>query len=229
MQSLAWGQAGAVVAETRGDGGGAGRVTETAEVNARLLSPGNRLSDPTSDSAWRPLFEKLAPHRTRQSSFEERRYFPFRRAPVVFRGEIRIVPDRGLSLRYLEPEPQVMIVDEKGLLMRGADGRERAAPTDSRAQAATSALVSVLRFDVASLQQEFEVYGQRDGATWMLAFVPRDTALTALIGTILVSGVDMTLARIEMIKSPTQRIEITLSDTREGMLFTGDTLRRYFR
>jgi len=148
---------------------------------------------------------------------------------VVFRGEIRIVPDRGLSLRYLEPEPQVMIVDDKGLLMRGADGRERTAPTDSRAQAATSALVSVLRFNVAALQQEFAMYGQRAGETWMLAFVPRDAAVSALLGTILVSGEATTLARIEMIKSPTQRIEINVSDTREGVLFTGDTLRRYFR
>jgi len=235
-QSLAWGQAkavgaGAVGIDPRGAGVSAVATpsAETKGVSGGLLSPGNRLSDPASDPAWSPLFEKLAPHRTRQSSFEERRYFPFRREPVVFRGEIRIVPDRGLSLRYLEPEPQVMIVDEKGLLMRGADGRERAAPTDSRAQVATSALVSVLRFDVAALQQEFEVYGQRDGATWMLAFVPRDAALTALIGTILVSGEVTTLGRIEMIKSPTQRIEITLSDTREGVLFTGDTVRRFFR
>lgn len=235
LLGLAWGLAqslaGAVPAETRGADASivAAASVGTTAVSGGLLSPGNRLSDPASDPAWRPLFEKLAPDRTRQSNFVERRYFPFRREPVVFRGEIRIVPDRGLSLRYLEPEPQVMIVDEKGLLMRGADGRERAAPTDSRAQAATSALVSVLRFDVATLQQEFEVYGQRDGATWMLAFVPRDAALAALIGTILVRGEATTLGRIEMIKSPAQRIEITLSDTREGVLFTGDTLRRFFR
>ena len=235
-QTLAWGQAGTVAAnsgeaETReaGVNAVAAASPETKGVSGGLLSNENRLSDPASDPIWSPLFEKLAPHRTRQSSFEERRYFPFRREPVVFRGEIRIVPDRGLSLRYLEPEPQVMIVDEKGLLLRDAEGRERAAPSDSRAQAATSALVSVLRFDVAALQQEFAMYGQRDGATWMLAFVPRDAALTALIGTILVSGEGTTLARIEMIKSPTQRIEITLSDTREGVLFTGDTLRRFFR
>jgi outer membrane lipoprotein-sorting protein len=202
---------------------------ETKGVSSGLLSAEHRLDNPANDPAWRPLFEKLAPHRTRQSNFEERRYFPFRREPVVFRGEIRIVPDRGLSLRYLEPEPQVMIVDDKGLLMRGADGRERTAPTDSRAQAATSALVSVLRFNVAALQQEFAMYGQRAGETWMLAFVPRDAAVSALLGTILVSGEATTLARIEMIKSPTQRIEINVSDTREGVLFTGDTLRRYFR
>ena len=235
-QTVAGGQTGKVAAGVAGadpQGAGVSAVkaasAEANGVSSGLLSPENRLDDPANDPAWRPLFEKLAPHRTRQSSFEERRYFPFRREPVVFRGEIRLVPDRGLSLRYLEPEPQVMIVDERGLLLRDAAGRERAAPSDSRAQAATSALVSVLRFDVAALQQEFAMYGQREGDTWMLAFVPRDAGLTALIGTILVSGEATTLARIEMIKSPTQRIEITLSATREGVLFTGDTLRRFFR
>jgi hypothetical protein len=32
-----------------------------------------------------------------------------------------------------------------------------------------------------------------------------------------------------MVKSPTQRIEITVRDTREDVLFTGDTIRRFFR
>ena len=32
-----------------------------------------------------------------------------------------------------------------------------------------------------------------------------------------------------MIKSPTQRIEINVRDTQEDVLFTADTLRRFFR
>ncbi len=193
------------------------------------MSPENRLSDPARDPAWRELFQRLAPNRTRQSTFEERRYFPFRRAPVVLRGEIRIVPDRGLSLRYLEPEPHVMIVDAQGVLIRGADGRERAAPTDARAQAASSALVKILRFDVAALQEDFEMYGRRETSGWSLAFFPRDPVLANLIGSVLVVGEGAVVSSIEMIKSPTQRIEISLRDTREDLLFTGDTLRRFFR
>lgn len=194
-----------------------------------LMSPENQLRDPAGDPAWRDLFARLAPNRTRQSSFEERRYFPFRKAPVVLRGEIRLVPERGLSLRYLEPEPHVMIVDAQGVLMRGPDGRERTPPNDARAQAASSALVKILRFDVAALQQDFAVYGRREGANWTLAFSPRDATLGNLIGNVLVTGEDGIVSSIEMIKSPAQRIEITLRDTREDLIFTGDTLRRFFR
>lgn len=194
-----------------------------------LISSENQLRDPAGDPAWGDLFAQLAPNRTRQSGFEERRYFPFRKAPVILRGEIRLVPERGMSLRYLEPEPHVMIVDAQGVLMRGPDGRERTPPNDARAQAASSALVNILRFDIAALQRDFSVYGRRDGASWSLAFAPRDATLGNLIGSVLVTGEAGIVSTIEMIKSPTQRIEITLRDTRENLIFTGDTLRRFFR
>jgi hypothetical protein len=204
-------------------------AAEVAVLPNELVSPQTLLADPMRDPVWKELFEKLAPNKTRQSTFEERRYFPFRKTPVVLKGEIRIVPDVGLSLRYLEPEPHVMIVDAKGLLVRGADGRERAAPSDSRAQAATSALVNVLRFDFAALQQQFTVHGRRDEKTWSLAFVPKDPTFAELLGILTVAGEGNRLTRIEMIKSPTQRIEIAIGDTIEDVLFTGDTLRRFFR
>jgi hypothetical protein len=194
-----------------------------------LVSPETRLIDPANDPVWRELFAQLAPNKTRQSSFEERRYFPFRKAPVVLQGEIRIVPELGLSLRYLQPEPRIMIVDAKGLLFRDDEGRERAAPSDSRAQAATSALVQVLRFDFEVLKKEFDVHGRRDAQKWTLAFVPRDPTFTNLLGVLSVSGEQNALRKIEMIKSPTQRIEITIKDTQEDVLFTADTIRRFFR
>jgi outer membrane lipoprotein-sorting protein len=192
------------------------------------LTAETQLADPANDPAWRDLFARLAPNKTRQSSFEERRYFPFRKEPVVLKGEIRIVPERGLSLRYLAPESRILIVDAQGVLMRDEKGRERAAPNDARAQAATSALVDVLRFDLPALQQAFTVHGQRSGATWTLAFVPRREE-AKVAGTLVVSGEGAQLRRIEMVRTPTQRIEIAIAETKEDVLFTGDTLRRFFR
>ena len=193
------------------------------------LTPATLLADPANDPGWRDLLAQLAPNKTRQSKFEERRFFPFRKDPVVLTGEIRIVPELGLSLRYLTPEARVMIVDSKGLLMRDEVGRDREPPNDSRAQAATSALVRVLRFDLAGLQKDFAVHGRRDGAAWTLAFVSRDPAFANLLGTLTVSGENQNLLSIEMTKSPTQRIEIAIRDTVEDVLFTGDTLKRFFR
>ena len=193
------------------------------------ISPQTLLSDPAHDPAWSPLFTELAPDRTRQSNFEERRFFPFRQKPVVLKGEIRIVPDRGLSLRYLEPTPQTLIIDREGLLLRDDNGRERAAPPDHRAQAATAALLQVLRFDLDALQRTFAVYGQRDGDAWTLAFVPREDELARLVGTLEVSGAGGRLDRIEMIKSPDERVEILISDTQDNVIFPANVLKRFFR
>ena len=193
------------------------------------VGPATLLADPAHDSAWTALFARLSANKTRQSQFEERRYFPFRSTPVVLKGEIRIVPERGLSLRYLEPDRRILIVDAKGLLMRDDEGHERAAPADSRAQAVTAALVSVLRFDLPALQKSFVMYGRHEGNAWVLGFVPRDPALAEMIGTLFVSGEQTRLDRIEMTKSATQRIEIIISGTREDVIFPGDVLERFFR
>src|SRR5688572_9986412 len=129
----------------------AGQAAPPTSLLDGLVSPETRLTNPAEDPAWRELFARLSASKTRQSSFEERRYFPFRKTPVVLQGEIRIVPELGLSLRYVQPESRIMVVDRKGLLMRDDTG-DRPAPTDSRAQAATSALVNVLRFDFEALK-----------------------------------------------------------------------------
>ena len=206
-------------------------MAATAALRAADLpvGPDTLLTDVAKNPAWSSLVVQLAPNKTRQSQFEERRYFPFRKTPVVLKGEIRIIPDRGLSLRYMEPDNRVMIIDSSGLLMRDEEGHERAAPSDKRAQAITSALVGVLRFDLPALEKSFVIHGQRDGEKWTLVFVPIEQSLADQIGMLAVSGSAGRIERIEMVKTPTQRIEILISNTRENVIFPGDVLQRFFR
>ena len=187
------------------------------------------IRDAAHHPAWRELFAQLAPTRSRQSSFEERRYFPFRKEPVVLTGEIRFAPGQGLSLSYLTPDARVLIADDKGLLMRDDQGRERVPPSDDRAQGATTALVNVLHFDLPELEKSFEVHGRRDGAGWAVAFVPRDAQLAASFGTLTLTGEESRPRKIEIVRSPTQRIEILLGEPKDGVIFTGEVLRRFFR
>jgi len=187
------------------------------------------IADPLHDPAWKDLFARLAPQRSRISQFEERRFFPFRKEPTLLTGEIRMIPGRGLSLHYLTPEPRIVIVDEQGVLLRDEHGRSRAAPADSRAQAVSHALFNILRFDTSALAQSFELRGHRDGSHWTLVFAPRDSAIADLIGRIVVTGTDARLEHISMQKSSTQHIDIALRDTRENVIFAGDVLDRYFR
>lgn len=187
------------------------------------------IADPAHDPQWSALFKHLATPKARVSQFEERRHFPFREKPVVLTGEIRILPGHGLSLSYLQPKPQILIVDASGILMRDDRGRQRAAPADSRAQAATSALFQILQFDLAALHENFTVHGARDGATWTLSFVPRDASLGSLIGTVVVKGHEQQLDHIDLTKADNQRIEIILKQTMEDVIFQDDVVKRYFR
>ncbi|MEO6002155.1 MAG: hypothetical protein ABIZ04_03540 [Opitutus sp.] len=203
-------------------------AAETAEPTP-ILSAETVLADPAKSPEWRDLFAELGKPRNRVSRFEERRYFPFRDKPVVLQGEIRILPDRGLSLSYLGTKPHVIIIDQQGVLMRDERGRERAAPDDDRARAATSALSHILRFDLVALEKEFVVHGIRNGADWTLGFVSRDPTFTNLLGSVIVHGKDAELNRIDMIKSPQQRIEILITSTMADVIFPVDVLQRFFR
>lgn len=194
-----------------------------------ILRADPKIIGAADDPAWRDLFAHLAARTTRMSTFEERRYFSFRKEPVVLTGEIRIDPELGLSLRYLTPETRTIVVDAKGLLLRDDKGRERAAPDDHRAAMATATLVNVLRFDLPALQKTFEIRGQRDGEAWTLEFSPRDPALAKTLGSLVVRGERLRLSQIEMRLAEKQRIEIIIGETNEGVIFASDTLKRFFR
>jgi hypothetical protein len=198
-------------------------------ANPPQLPAPNLPIDTVHDPAWQSLFARLAERKTREAAFEERRYFLFRKTPIVLTGKIRIAPGRGLSLDYLTPEPRILIADDRGLLLRDRRGRDFAGPAGGRAQAATAVLIDVMRFDLPELRKAFEFRGRLEGGAWTLDLKPRDPALSADFDSIAISGEGARLRRIELIGSAAQRIEILIGETREGMAFTQDELIRYFR
>ncbi len=183
-------------------------------------------ADPAHDPVWQELFRRLAPAGSRQVPFSEERYFPFRPRPLVLSGIVRIAPGLGLSLEYRAPAARVVIVDPRGVLVREGGG-QRAAPPDRRAQAATAALGAVLRFDPAELARDFLLRGDRQGDAWTLTLAPRDPALGGSLRSIVVSGNQAVLGRIEL--NAGIRIEIILGAPFEGAAFPAADLARYFR
>jgi hypothetical protein len=184
--------------------------------------------DLRQDPAWRDTFQRLAPVQDRQCSFQERRYFPFRRKPIELSGIVRLAPDRGLSLQYLAPEARIVIIDRGGVLLREG-GVQRAAPADHRVQAATGVMAAVMRFDPDELARDFTWAGARAGDAWRLTLQPRDPTLAGSLGEILVSGMAGRLAEIDLVRSADQRIEIVLGPPADGVAFTAAELGRYFR
>ena len=200
-----------------------------ALAGCRALAALPAIADPASDPHWRDIFDALSSETSRIAVFEERRHFPFRKKPVVLTGELRLAPGRGLSLRYLAPNPQTLIGDDQGIVMRDAAGRTRTPPDHARVQAAASIMVDVLHFDLSALEQDFAFSGERTGSDWILQLVPRDATRAGSLGAITLSGRDGVLERIEFTRSAEQRIEILIRDARDNVEFSSADLKRYFR
>jgi hypothetical protein len=182
----------------------------------------------TAAPEWRELIGKFASRSDAVADFEERRYFPFRKDPVVLKGEVRVSARHGLSLAYAEPERRIVIIDDKGVLLREPSG-EKLPPADPRASAANDAMLHILRMDFAALEKSFEIDGAHSADEWTLTLVPRAEAVRRSIGTIHVAG-DMTSVRqIELRRSPKQHIDIVIAAPRAPAAFSADEMKRFFR
>lgn len=177
---------------------------------------------------WRGLATKFAQQPDALADFEERRQFPFRREPVLLKGEVRVSRQHGLSLSYTAPEPRVVIVDAKGVLVRETAG-QKPAPDDPRARAANDAMFHILRLDFSALEKAFELSGAHGADEWLLTLVPRDEAVRRAIGDIHVAGDDVSVRRIELRRSARQHIEVVIARPRERKAFSVEDVKRYFR
>lgn len=204
-------------------------VTGRAADAAPLSEPGPVVETAKLDEGWQKLFDTLAAQGAVLSRFTENRWFPFRKIPVVLKGEMRLVPGRGLCLRYTEPEERMMLVDDRGLLLRDARGRTREIAPDPDSGNVNAALLPVLRFDRAELGKVFQLHAARDGGAWRLDFVPREEALSRSLGRITVWGEDVVVKRLEFRRSSAQRVEILIDESQVGVTFGDEDLKRYFR
>jgi hypothetical protein len=197
-----------------------------ADAPPPLIAPANRLA--VDAPAWRDLAQKFANQPDTLADFEERRVFPFTRDAVVLKGEVRVSRARGLSLHYTAPDERTIIVDDQGILVREGDG-QKTPPADPRAAAANQALLLVLRFDFATLEKSFEVYGRREGDVWSLGLVPRDERVRKAIGDLHVGGEGAIVRRIELRRSARQHIDILIEPPRATTAFSDADLKRFFR
>lgn len=201
-----------------------------AALPADIVSPAYRLSL-ERDEAWRTRFKTLADQGCIHSQFTELRFLPIRKTPVILTGEMRLSPERGLSLHYLKPEESRIIIDSRGILIRDAGGRTRDVGSDPRARDATGILLQVLRFDLSVLSHDFMLYGAQEGIAWKVVLEPRPEAIArdGALGRIIVHGQEDAVLLIELRRSERQRIEIHVGDTRTGVTFTPEELTAYFR
>jgi hypothetical protein len=194
--------------------------TESPAGPARRVMP--------EDPAWRDLAEGVRGRLPVAADFTESRWFSFKKTPTVLKGEVRVSREHGLSLHYLVPEEETVVIDDRGMLVRSAAG-DAILPSDPWASAANAALLNALRLDLPALAGAFELYGARTGAAWRLVLVPKDGALRRTLGRISIEGEGACVRRIELRRSTAQRVEILVAPPRTAAAFTGEELRRFFR
>lgn len=198
-------------------------------VAAPPAAPGPELTVGLGDAPWRDLFARLASGGAVWSRFTEARVFPFHAKATVLEGEMRYDPKLGLSLHYLPPHERTLIVDAQGMLERDEHGRTRALPADAHVVAINRAMLAVLRFDPAEIEQSFTVRAARDGDDWRLDLAPRDETLAHVLGTLIVSGHGEELQRLEFRRSEKQHVTIAIGETRRGLTFDAGDRGKYFR
>lgn len=191
--------------------------------------PGPEIVAGQNDAAWQPLFSALAGQGAVYSTFAENRWFSVKRKPVVLSGEMRHSAELGLSLHYSEPGEQVLVVDAQGLVMRDAKGRTRKLAADPKVPRIDTALLPVLRFDLPVLLELFTLHAARDGEDWRLDFVPRTPELARSLSVVVVEGSGEAVRRLEFRRSAKQRVQVLIEETKTGVVFTDDEVKRFFR
>jgi hypothetical protein len=198
---------------------------------AALAAPstGDLLTPESAAGEWRPLIAALASKGPMEATFTEHRFFPFRHEPMVLKGVLRTSPERGVSLQYTDPEPNVLIADPRGLILRDRSGRSREISAASREGGAIASLLPIMRFDLPALFPRFVIVAQRTDAGWQFQFTPRDTEAASSLGSITLAGSGTEVRHLEFKRSASQRVEIDVGETRPGTVFTPAEQAQFFR
>ncbi|MDR1010831.1 MAG: hypothetical protein LBM04_06845 [Opitutaceae bacterium] len=205
------------------------RAAPPAERGPVIRRDATDATTTATDAGWDWLFSALAAKGATYSTFTENRHFAARKTPVVLQGEMRLIPARGLSLRYTAPEETLTIIDTQGLLLRDAKGRVRQLKTGTRDAGLVAALLPVMRFDAGELFKQFIVHAARDGADWRFDFVPLNERLAEALGAIVVRGTGTEIKSLDFNTSPKLRVEVIVGETKTGVTFTDGDLQKYFR
>jgi len=198
-------------------------------ATARATPPAAPGSVITDAGDWHWLFSAIAAKGNTYSTFTENRTFSARKDLVVLTGEMRLIPATGLSLHYITPENTLTIIDTRGLYSRDAKGRVHETKAGTRNAGLVAALLPVMRFDEENLFKNFIIHAARDGGDWRFDFVPRDAKLAAALGSITVTGAGTEIQRLAFNASSKVRVEVIVGETKTGVTFSDDDLKKYFR
>jgi Outer membrane lipoprotein carrier protein LolA len=176
---------------------------------------------------WQTRIAALAAPVTLSTAFTESRFTPLKKKPVIVEGTVRIARERGLSLSYTQSRAPVVILDDRGLLLRHPDGREQSAPP--AAETDLRVLHALFVFDLPTLEKSYALTpSESPDGSWSLTFTRLPDA-TVSYRELTLTGEAARLTSIRLLKTEKQKIEIRLEAPQINPSFTPDELARYFR
>jgi hypothetical protein len=176
---------------------------------------------------WQTRIAALAAPVTLSTAFTESRFTPLKKKPVIVEGTVRIARERGLSLAYAQSRAPVVILDDRGLLLRHPDGREQSAPP--AAETDLRVLHALFVFDLPTLEKSYALTpSESPDGSWSLTFTRLPDA-TVSYRELTLTGEAARLTSIRLLKTEKQKIEIRLEAPQINPSFTPDELARYFR
>jgi len=178
-------------------------------------------------AAWQTRIAALAAPSTLSASFTESRFTPLKKRPIRIEGIVRIARERGLSLAYAQPRAPVVILDERGLLLRHADGRDQSAPPE--AETDLRLLHALFAFDLPTLEKSYALTpSESPDGTWSLTFTRRPD-VNASYRELTLRGEAHRLTNIRLLKTENLKTEIDLAPPQIDPVFTPEEIARYFR
>ena len=157
------------------------------------------------------LMQDLARQTGGRARFVETRPLAVLDRPVISSGEMLYQPPSRLEKRTLQPTSETMILDGNTLTVE-RDDRRMSISVASRpeAQAFVESIRSTLSGNRQALEKHYQLELAGTPASWSLVLTPVDSAVSALIRRITVSGSGNQVRRIEYLQTDGDRSDLAI-------------------
>lgn len=196
-----------------------------------LFAPANQVLPGKLPFTLRKVFHRLAHDRTESMSFAETRTFLISKNPLRQNGTLRSSKDHGLSLSYESAKPHVIIVDDKGLIERQPDGRERQVTVADHPELGTltDLYLNLLRGNADRLFAYADVFFTGNAQVWQMGLVPHDASLAKRVGKVVVSGGGRDILKLENLLPNGESRTLDFGKVERNPEYTADVIKTYFR
>jgi hypothetical protein len=206
--------------------------TSPAPLNpAALFTPANQIQVGKMPAVIKRMFARLAHDDAQAIPFTESRAFSISKNPIRQAGTLRSSRQYGLSLAYEGAKPHTIIIDDKGLIDRQPNGRERQINVADHPElsALTDLYLNLLRGNAARLFDYADVYFAGEPRRWQLGLISHDAAVAKRAGRVVISGNGRNILRLDNILPNGDMRSLELGKADRNPRFTPEQTQAFFR